>query len=349
MQTRFNVAPWTDRPAILLAWAVLIAILIAFDLGIDRTFLSDQQNYLDNFTSAVTLDWARGILQGDSLVKSLVVGVFSEEGLWQVWATVLGGLFEPSTAVVVTASAISILLGLAVLRLPDPVLPLLIWFLLPVGFAAIGLLQLRQGFAFAVMMYIALRLERPVLATLLAAMIHSTFVLVVPFAVVAWLCRRRYWLAVVVTVALAIAIAYVGSMLFELFGGRRLKIYSADDTEATSILYVFGALLCVMPSLHRLLMPQPAGEGDARHRALANIAVVHVGVVAFVVSSFFVFPLGAGRVGYLVMLLLIPILPTMQRRDGRTGTALFAVLMLYLVYLTTKTALEGTYDIYFAG
>jgi hypothetical protein len=112
---------------------------------------------------------------------------------------------------------------------------------------------------------------------------------------------------------------------------------------------VFGALLCVLPSLHRLLMPPSPGESEGRRRVLANIAMTHVGVVAFVVSSFFIFPLGAGRVGYLVMLLLIPILPTMRRRDDGIGTALFALLMLYLVYLTTKTALEGTYDIYFAG
>jgi hypothetical protein len=349
MQAQSKATLWTDRPAALLGWLVAIAILLAFDLGLDRSFLSDQQNYLDNFSNAVSLNWAQAILAGDSLVKSLIIGVFSEEGVWQVWATALGWLLEPSTAILVTACAISVLLGLAVVRLPDPILPLILWFLLPVGFAAIGLLQLRQGFAFAVMMYVALRLERPVLATVLAAMIHSTFVLVVPFAVISWLCGRRYLLAVFLAVALAFSVAYIGNMLFELFGGRRLRIYSAGDTEATSIFYVFGALLCVLPSLHRLLMPQSVGESEGRRRVLANIAVVHVGVAAFVVTSFFIFPLGAGRVGYLVMLLLIPILPTMQRRDGAIGTALFALLALYLVYLTTKSALEGTYDIYFSG
>ncbi len=349
MQTQSYAAPWTSRPAVLLGWLAIFTVLMAFDLGLDRTFLSDQQNYLDNFTNAVSLNWAHAILAGGSIWKSILVGIFSEEGLWQVWATGLGWLLEPSTAVLVTACAISALLAFAVVRLPDPILPLILWLLLPVGFAAIGLLQLRQGFAFAVMMYVALRLERPVLATVLAAMIHTTFVLAVPITLIAWLCGRRYLLAMTLAVALAISIAYIGNMLFEMFGGRRLRVYSAGDTDATSISYVFGALLCVLPSLHRLLAPQSTGESDGQRRVLANIAVMHVGVVAFVVSCFFVFPLGAGRVGYLVMLLLIPILPTLRRRDGRIGTALFALLMLYLVYLTTKSALEGTYDVYFSG
>jgi hypothetical protein len=49
------------------------------------------------------------------------------------------------------------------------------------------------------------------------------------------------------------------------------------------------------------------------------------------------------------MLLLIPILPTMRRRDSASGTMLYSLLAVYLVYLTIKTYLEGTYDILLAG
>jgi hypothetical protein len=76
---------------------------------------------------------------------------------------------------------------------------------------------------------------------------------------------------------------------------------------------------------------------------------MHVGVTAFAVTCYFVFPLGAGRAGYLIMLLLIPVLPAVRRRDSLTGALLFWLLLLYLVYLTVKTYLEGTYDIYFGG
>ena len=224
---------------------------------------------------------------------------------------------------------------------------------MPVGFAATGLLQLRQGFAFAVLLYVSLRLNRPVLGSLLAAMIHATFVLPLAFAGVAWLCGRRQVLAMLLAVTFALMTAYLGGLLFEVFGGRRLATYSVNEGETNSIFYVFGALLCSLPSLHTLLhtevMPKSAPAPTASDRTLVNLAVMHVGVIAFIVFSYFMFPLGAGRIGYLVMLLLIPILPAMRRRNSVMGTMLYSLLLVYLVYLTIKTYLEGGYDILFAG
>ena len=88
------------------------------------------------------------------------------------------------------------------------------------------------------------------------------------------------------------------------------------------------------------------GEPAPLNRTLANLAVIHVGVIAFVATSFFIFPLGAGRVGYLSMLLLIPILPTLRRRDNWVGMLIFCLLVLYLTYLAVKAYLDGAYDIY---
>jgi hypothetical protein len=328
---------------------MVVIVLLTLALGLDRTFFVDEQNYLDNFTWVTNLHWLDRVLDSESPLRALVVGVFSEEVLWQVWVTGLGSVLSPPTAVIVTVAALNLLLALAVVRLPDPVFPLIIWIILPVGFAVTGLLQLRQGFAFAVVMFFALRLNRPVLGILLAAAIHATFALALPFAIIAKLCGRKRMLAISLAVGGALMTAYLGGVLFEVFGGRRLKIYSVNETEATSILYVFGALLCSLPSLHRLLTPDPAEESAALSKVLANVALVHVGVIAFVVCSYFVFPLGAGRVGYLIMLLLIPIVPTMRPRSSPVAAGLFAAMVLYLVYLTTKTALEGTYDVYFAG
>lgn len=342
-------APWTTQPAALLGWFALVIVLLTYGLGLDRTFFIDQPNYLDNFTQAVSLDWWRHLFTEGSLPTSLLVGVFSEELLWQVWATALGTVLSPPAAVFATVGAITLLISRAVVRLPDPVFPLLIWIVLPVGFAVTGLLQLRQGFAFAVLLYFSLRLNRPVLGAVLAAMIHTTFLLPFTFGAIAWLCGRRRILAVLLTVGFACLTAYLGGMLFETFGGRRLHTYSANDAETNSILYVFGALLCVLPSLHRLLMPEAQAAPVSLDRSLTSLAVIHVGVIAFIVVSYFVFPLGAGRIGYLVMLLLIPILPTMRRRDSLSGTMIYSLLIIYLVYLAIKTYLEGTYDILFAG
>ncbi|MBS0579581.1 MAG: EpsG family protein [Proteobacteria bacterium] len=333
----------------LFGWFVLVIILVAYSLGLDRTFLVDQQNYLQNFAQAPTLGWLDRFSDRDASLLSRLVALFTEEFLWQVWATALGSVLSPPTSVVVTVLTLNVLLALAVVRLPDPVLPLVIWLILPVGFAVTGLLQLRQGFAFALALYFTLRLNRPVLGLLLAASIHATFLLAVPFAAIAWFCKRNHLLAIVGSVSLALVAAYLGGVLFEAFGGRRLKIYNVDQTEATSVLYVFGALLCSLPSLQRLLAPPNSSEPTLLGQSLASIAVMHIGVVAFVAGSFFMFPLGAGRVGYLVMLLLIPIVPTIQRRDSTLGVSLFALMVLYLIYLAVKTAIEGTYDVYFAG
>jgi len=340
---------WQSQPAVLLAWALLAAIMLAYALGIDRTFLIDQPNYLDNFANAPRLDWLDDLKLGDAPLQNLIVGIFSEEVLWQVWATVLGTIFSPPLAVLVTVGILNGLVALAVEPLENPALALFIWLLLPVGFAVTGLLQLRQGFAFAVMLYLAVRMNRPVLGTLLAAMLHTTFALALPFVIIGQLLRRMPLLALIFTIVLAGATAYLGGMLFEAFGGRRLQIYDVNQGETNSILYVFGALLCMLPSLHRLLFEQDRGVETANTYTLAGLATAHVGIVVFTAVCYFVFPLGAGRVGYLIMLLLIPILPTMRRRDSLSGALIFALLLLYLVYLTTKTYTEGTYDIFFRG
>src|SRR5262249_36800025 len=274
---------------------------------------------------------------GDAPLQNLIVGIFSEELLWQIWATLLGTLFSPATAVLVTVGVLNALVALAVERLENPALSLMIWLLLPVGFAVTGLLQLRQGLAFAVMLYVAVRANRPVLGTLIAAMIHTTFALALPFAVIAWLCRRMPQLALLVAVAAAVAAAYLGGMLFEAFGGRRLQIYDVNQAETNSILYVFGGLLSCLPSLYRLLSPAPAGGAPVASRTLDHLALIHVAVTAFAVACYFVFPLGAGRAGYLIMLLLIPILPAVPRREKLIGALLFWLLLLYLIYLTVKT------------
>lgn len=340
--------PWATQPASTLGWLALLLVVLIYALGSDRTFFTDQLNYLEYFAQAPSLEWLNRLFTAGSL-QTLVVAIISEEVLWQGYAAVLGSVLSPGAAVYFTVAATSVLLALAVLRVRDPVLPMLLWIMLPVGFAVTGLLQLRQGFAFAVLMYVALRWERPVLGALLAAMLHTTFALVLPFALIARLWRRYPLLALLVAVSFAFGVAYVGGMLFELFGGRRLQIYSVEGGDATSIFYVFGAWLCSLPSLHRLVAEPIADESPQLRMVLDNLAVVHVGVIAFVSASFFIFPLGAGRIGYLVMLLLIPILPSMRPRTSVSAAGIYSLLCLYLIYLTVKTGLEGTYGIYVTG
>jgi hypothetical protein len=130
-----------------------------------------------------------------------------------------------------------------------------------------------------------------------------------------------------------------------MFGGRRLATYSVNE-GATSINYVFGGLLCILPSIYWLFTSRPEDRGG-QSGALADLALIHVGTTAFTLFSFFIFPLGAGRVGYLSQLLLIPILPSViHRRSGGVALGLSSLLLLYVLYLIGKACTDGTFDIF---
>jgi hypothetical protein len=340
---------WQSQSAALLAWAFIVVLMLGYAVGIDRTYLIDQPNYVNNFFWDPTLQWTEDLNPGQLSLKGLVIGVFSEEVLWHVWTTSLGSLLEPTTAVVVTVCVLNLLIALSVVRLRDPVMPLLIWLVLPVGFAVTGLLLLREGLALAVMLYITLRLNRPVLGTLVAAMIHTTFLVMLPFAIIVWLCGHRRTRGLLLAVGLAFAAAYLGGMLFAAFGGRRVQTYDVNDPQTNSILYVVGALLYGLPSVFRLASGAAPGEPAAQSRTLTDLAVIHVAIITFVVTSYFIFPLGAGRVGFLTMYLLIPILPTTRQRASVTGMVIFSLLTVFLIYLAIKAYLEGWFDILFSG
>jgi hypothetical protein len=72
------------------------------------------------------------------------------------------------------------------------------------------------------------------------------------------------------------------------------------------------------------------------------IAIAQVGATFFVIFSVFLFPLGAGRAGYLTLLFLIPLLGWI---DLRRPEAAFPVGLAcsYLLYMIAKTYMEGTY------
>jgi len=328
-------------------FGTLVLVLLVYILGMDRSLLTDQQNYLDNFSESASLEWLRSVFEDESLLTGLITQVFSEELLWRLWATVVGLLVTPPTAVLVTICVLNLLVVASVSRLPGPVLGLALWIVLPVGLAVTGLIQLRQGFAFAVLLFFAVRLNKPVLGSLLAAMIHTTFALAFVFAVIGWALRSKPLVSVGVSLLVALALSASGALLFALFGGRRLETYSVDE-GATSIFYVFGGLLCILPSLFWMLTKSAPERADPNTATLSWLALIHIGSTAFTLFSFFIFPLGAGRVGYLSQLMLIPILPALRpRREGGLALGLFSLLLLYVVYLAGKSYGEGIYDLFF--
>ncbi|HEY0687132.1 MAG TPA: EpsG family protein [Steroidobacter sp.] len=336
----------SDVPASRLLFYLYALLVVVLSTLLDRSFLLDQQNYIDNFIESASLEWVRAMFEEESLLRGAITQLFSEELLWRLWTTGFGLVLDPTTAVFITVCVLNGLMILAAARTDGPSLALALWLVLPVGFAVTGLEQIRQGFGLGVVLYIALRMNRPVLGSLIAAMIHTTFALAFVFGVIHWLFKKRPLLALACSVSLAFAGAYLGGMLFEMFGGRRLMVYSSTEGDATSINYVFAGILCILPSLYWLVTTTRQENEDPQAWTLSNLALVHVAATCFTIFSFFMFPIGAGRIGYLTQLLLIPILPALlKRRHSNVTFAISALLFLYLIYLTGKSYSDGVYAI----
>src|SRR2546428_552736 len=83
----------------------------------------------------------------------------------------------------------------------------------------VGMYQIRQGFAFAVLLYFGARYGKLIMAALASAMIHTTFAVVLPFAILSRL-RASALVKLLAAAAIALALAVIGGSLFEAYGGR---------------------------------------------------------------------------------------------------------------------------------
>jgi hypothetical protein len=336
----------SDMPASWLLFYLYALLIAVLSVTLDRSVLLDQQNYIDFVVQSASLDWVQEMFEDDSLLRGIVTQLVSEELLWRLWSTGLGLLLNPDTAVLLSVCVLNGLMMLAAARTDRPSLALALWLILPVGFAVTGTEQIRQGFGLGAMLYIALRMQRPVLASLIAALIHTTFAVTFAFGVIHWIFKKRPLFALAGSILLAFAGAYLGGLLFEMFGGRRLLVYSSTEGDGNSINYVFGGILCILPSLYWLVTTTQQENEDPAAWTLSNLAISHVAVTSFTIFSFFMFPIGAGRVGYLQQLLLIPILPSLlARRHNNVAFAICALLFLYLIYLTGKSYSDGVYAV----
>jgi hypothetical protein len=317
--------------------AVLMLVWVA---GIDRTFMRDQDAYLDYFAEALRGGWSEDLFAPGRGIFALVVSVFSDELVWRLWTVLLSLSFEPAPAVFATVLALNLLIVLACARLANPLIALTLWALLPVGLAVIGVMQIRQGLGLAVMLFACLGLRRPVLGTLVAASVHTTFVVAFVFVAIWATMRNRARLALAFCAAAGVGGAVLGAVIFDMFGGRRLEDYSVSE-GASSLNFVIAALVCALPSVERVLFA-PATALDSGGRMLDAIAVTHVGITAFVCSAFFVFPIGTGRIGYMSLLLLIPMLGA-TRLSRPTELAAVLVASISVAYLIARAWTDGIF------
>lgn len=322
-----------ERSVPLVAYFLVSILVVAYPLGVERHLLLDQQDYLEYFRIGPSMDWLQGYFDADIWWR-MAVNFIADEILWRMWTLVVGGVLSPDAAIQFTVFMMNLLLVLAFWHLRHNILALALWVVSPVALVVVGLIQIRQGFAFAVFVYGALALRRPVISGLVAALVHTTFAVPLFFAGVAWICGARRWLVLVLAPVLALLLALSGRLLFELLGGRRLQIYSATE-GADSINYVLMALIFVVPSAVVLF------QGRAR-REIQLLAASHWGTVSFTIASFFVFPLGTSRVGYFIHLLMIPVLCSL-RINPLSLAAIFGPVVLAMSYLAGKSFSSGEY------
>ena len=315
-------------------WSLSLILLIFIGV-IDRSNLFDNDNYLHIFQET-DWSWFVDLFKMSDTYFGVFASIISEEVVWRLWTLLLGHVFTPEQSVRFTVLLLNLLVVIALSRSFRPLLSLALWILLPMTFAVIGLYQLRQGFAFALMLYITIVHKRPFLGCLVAAFFHTTFVIPLLFAFVAEIFGIRICLALAATVVIAFILVKTGSYLFSEYGGRRTLEYDVNEGGA-SINFVFGSLILALPSLMYLI------RYKNQDSSVSKLAIVHLGCIAFCVLSFFIFPLGTSRVDYYTVLFLIVVIPAFRVRTIADKSVLL-VVSLFLGYVIFRGYQQGQYS-----
>jgi hypothetical protein len=299
-------------------FALLAIAIVAYTFSLDRSGMIDQQNYEDYFTPGVAQDWLSSLVLVRNVVDVLSV-VILDEPLWRAWTFLLSGILDPTAATYLTVAVLNGLVALAVRGYRYPVVAMAAWLVIPLGFSVIGVYQIRQGLAFAIWLMVAIRWNRLVVGTLIAGLFHSTFLVVAPMAFLASRRSVSVWMRVLLIALFAIGVSVAGRALFETLGGRRIEAYLyADETFSAAFVVAAVALLAYPLWLTRSRrvgsqIIAPSGP------ALSTYGLLYAGVLVYLVTCFFLFPLGMYRVNYLLALGLIPIVGNVSFSSVRAG------------------------------
>ena len=176
---------------------------------------------------------------------------------------------------------------------------------------------------------------------MIAAAVHTTIVVPLGCYAAVRVLRLKRIHGGIVCAALATLVALAAGALFEVFGGRRLLVYAPDE-GATSIFFVLGSAVMLLPSIWWLLEKPQADVAPRQREAIDSCALAHIGTTVFVIVCFFVFPLGTSRIAYFTQLLLIPVLCSL-RLSGPSFTFAIAPASLALGYWIVKAVTTGEF------
>ncbi|MFM0053120.1 EpsG family protein [Caballeronia grimmiae] len=341
-QARPNDRSYFATPS---GWAFLLLAfsIIWFLMTSERSVstVADQDAYLAYFQFT---DWAwlETYFRHNSLGLRLIPHIITDEIGWRLWIILVNSLgFRPESAIRLTVALSNILVFCALARLRRPLLGLVMWAVVPAALCTIGLFQLRQGFGFGVAMLIAIGLRRPVLGIWIASTIHTTFVIPALLITVARHSGSDNRIAIPVVVAAGIVLAASAQTLFDTFGGRRLDDYAGYAAEFSVNLLVlllsYGLASVLLIGSLRYLRP-------VRMRPpMRNLALMHISLLAYLVSAFVFFPFGKDRVFYYISLLLPFLVQEIRVKGGITlwmTTVLFSMIAAD-VYLASQKGVYG--------
>jgi hypothetical protein len=336
--SRMGVVGWV------VYWVMSVCILGAV-AQTDRSFVVDNENYVSAFLYASWESFFDLFDLSDGLIKTFF-RIFTEEAGWRLWCafavTVLNLSADQATLCTVVLLNLLVILGAS--RTSRPIVALLVWLLSPIGFALVGFFQIRQGFAFGILVFCAACLRRPILGVLLASVVHTTASVMIPFCAVSAVATRRpsstgakYTLPLAVIVPLGMAAA--GRDMFMEFGGRRVDAYDIEQ-GATSINFIVQCILTAGAALSVYLL----GPSDPQNRAwTSTVSLLHLQTTIFVSVAFFLFPIGTARVSYYVFLLLVLLLGEMSEKST-ANRFVWLTISVSLIYQAIKQYALGGYN-----
>jgi len=333
------------------AWYLLVVVCLLYPLALDRREMIDNVNYVDYFINGRDLAWTWLFTEADSWLQ-LFFRLSTEEVLWLAWTSLAGWMFDPEAAVYVTVVLLNLLVVLALKDCPNRALALALWILIPVGFAVTGTYQIRQGAAFALWLYLGVRRERLVLASVLAALVHTTFSVIAVLSLIATFRCLNWKARVAAIVAVGLFMAVAGEVLFSAYGGRRLVEAAVLDPDTLSLNFLLGLLVVAGYPTYLLVSDGGSALVKAGRRSvvLQEYLLLYVGIVLFMIVSFFVFPIGNYRLPYIAWLGLIPIVghfdfSRMRIDEGARNKAVigFGLMFSFLLYQAIGAALNNRY------
>lgn len=321
---------------------VVLSIAVAmFMAAVDRSFVIDNDNYVRYFSDeGVLYEFLNRVTSVEGLGALPIF--FSEEFVWQIYVTVVGSLFDANLAVVLTVIAINILIMYSIWISGAGLVGCLLWIVLPLCLPVVGFYQIRQGFAVSLFVFLCLIDFYPIVAAVIASMVHTTFVIpcvVVFFMGFDLLWKRKLYLFLVLSV-IFLAVALMADGLFSEFAGRRGEIYAVTDGTA-SINFLIGVVFMILPSLYIVFL-----GGGCFGDFVVRMSIMHIGVSIWLFMAFVYFPVGTSRVGYYSQIFsIIPVGALLMRKTTSSFVVGFLYFLMVIVFVFGAVGGGSYYEI----